>query len=238
MESIGRSSADLAVVRGMALFRALPEADFRRVTEVASVIDVPKGRVLFRHGDAANRFYGVISGWVEVYRDIETGDRAVLGLFARGETFAEAAMFMGIGFPASAAAASACRLCVFDGAAFERLMAANPRLCLGMLGSLSQHLHRITHDVEQLQTRNARQRLASFLLRLSGGRGGRVEFTLPFDKAVVAAHLGMKPESLSRSFAGLRPLGVRVVQSAVSIADTGRLAEYCRTGSLRSRRAA
>ena len=238
MESRRPTSTDLAVVRGMALFRALPDTAFRRIAEIVSVADLPKGRVLFHQGDDAERLYGVISGWVEVYRNVESGDRAVLGLFGPGETFAEAAMFLGGGFPASAGTAGPCRICMFDRPAFERLLVADPRLCQGMLGSLAMHLHRVTHDVEQLQTRNGRQRLAGFLLRLCEGRTGRVEVTLPFDKALIAARLGMKPESLSRSFAGLRPSGVRVAHSVVTIDDTRRLADFCRNGTLRSRRSA
>jgi CRP-like cAMP-binding protein len=195
-----------------------------------------KGRALFHEGDPANRFYGVIDGWVEVYRDVENGERAVLGVFTRGETFAEAAMFLSGTYPASAAAVTACRLCLFDEPAFDRLMSENLQLCRGMLGSLAQHLQRTTNEVERLQTRNTRQRLASFLVEMCDGQSGRAEVRLPFDKALIAALLGMKPESLSRCFAGLRPMGVRVAGDVVTVADPGRLAHYCRNGALRSRR--
>ena len=50
--------------------------------------------------------------------------------------------------------------------------------------------------------------------------------TLPYDKTLIAGRLGMKPESLSRAFARLRELGVRVKQHHAAIADVGRLREY------------
>ena len=46
---------------------------------------------------------------------------------------------------------------------------------------------------------------------------------LPYDKALIAGRLGMKPESLSRAFAKLRELGVRVNQSSAAISSVSRL---------------
>jgi hypothetical protein len=46
---------------------------------------------------------------------------------------------------------------------------------------------------------------------------------LPYDKVLIAARLGLKPESLSRAFAKLRTVGVEVSASHVAIRDVARL---------------
>jgi hypothetical protein len=46
---------------------------------------------------------------------------------------------------------------------------------------------------------------------------------LPYDKVLIAGRLGLKPESLSRAFAKLRPVGVEVRASHVVVHDVGKL---------------
>ena len=66
------------------------------------------------------------------------------------------------------------------------------------------------------------QRVAEFLLDLAAGDGA-CTVALPYNKTLIAGRLGMKPESLSRAFAKLRELGVRVNQSSAAISSVSRL---------------
>ena len=52
----------------------------------------------------------MLDGWVKVYRATPSGEEAVFGVFARGETFAEAALFLGGTYPASAEVVEDARL--------------------------------------------------------------------------------------------------------------------------------
>lgn len=49
---------------------------------------------------------------------------------------------------------------------------------------------------------------------------------LPYDKALIAGRLGMKPESLRRAFAKLREHGVNIRQNMAEIEDLERLKDY------------
>jgi len=51
---------------------------------------------------------------------------------------------------------------------------------------------------------------------------------LPYDKVLIAARLGLKPESLSRAFAKLRSFGVSVHAEHVTVNDVAKLRRLAR----------
>jgi CRP-like cAMP-binding protein len=223
---------DLEILRRIPLFAGLDKAQLDGLLHDASVRDHPKGQLVFLQGDTADRFYVVLSGWVKIFRLTPDGDQAVMGLFARGESFAEAAMFMGGRFPASAEVVEQARLLRVEGGPFEKRLHAEPEIAVAMLASLSRRMHYLVGQIEQLQVRSGTQRVADFLLKLCPAESGPAEISLPYDKSLIASRLGMKPESFSRALALLRHLGVRTERSHVSISDTAELAKYCAGGSL------
>jgi hypothetical protein len=92
-----------------------------------------------------------------------------------------------------------------------------------MIASTSQHLHHLVQQVEQLKAQSGVQRVAEFLASLCQIDHGPAMIALPYDKVLIAARLGLKPESLSRAFAKLRTIGVEVSASHVAIRDVARL---------------
>ena len=84
----------------------------------------------------------------------------------------------------------------------------------------------IVQQIEQLTVRSSAQRLADFLLRLIPPETERANLQLPWDKALVAARLGMQPETLSRSLAKLRSLGVETKGAQVTIRNMPTLRQF------------
>jgi len=232
------SDIDLGTLKRSTLLRALPDEALQALVAEAAIRRVEKDVVLFRRGDPAHHFYAVLDGWVKISRDGAAGEEAVLEIFGRGETFAEAAMFMGCGYPASATTIEPSRVCRFSRRTFMNLGMDQPEICFTMLGTISGHLHQMVAEVEQLKTRNGEQRLANFLAGLCGKTSGPCEISLPYDKGLVAARLGMRPESLSRHLANLSGLGVHSNGHTVSIASVERLLEFSEVAPLRRERSA
>lgn len=224
---------DTATLRQSRLFSRLNEAELKQIADQSRLRPLKKGEMLFEQETPADAFFLVLSGWVTLYRMAATGERAVLGIFGRGETIAEAAMFLGGGYPASAEAAEDSVICVFSRAAFEASLAEYPNLALGMLAAVSIHLHHLVLHIEQLKTRSGVERLASFLLGLCKSQSENCEIILPYDKTLVAGRLGMQPESLSRNLAQLAPHGVSVNRNVVTIADPADLARRIDSGAIR-----
>jgi len=218
---------DLDVVRRLPIFSKLPVAKLEQLLKTSVPRVYPKGQVLFQRGDPADCFYVVLGGWVKIYRETPQGDEAVIRICGTGESFAEAAMFLGGRYPASAQVAEEARLVRIATQPFREWIKAEPEIALGMLASMSIHLHALVNEAEQLQTRSATERVADFLLRRCPVRQGSAVIALPFDKSLLAARLAMKPESLSRVLARLRKIGVRSEQNRVIIPDVARLADFC-----------
>lgn len=158
------------------------------------------GEMLFREGDVANTYLYVDCGEVEVLRYCHSGEERVFQVFEAGRTVAEAAMFMHHGrYPMCARARGPARLYRLRR---ESLLAAcrqHSELAMRMLGALSHALYMQVNMVDWLISSSASERLANYLLNLKAGEGGVVH--LPLSRRQLAAHLGIRTETLSRLFA-------------------------------------
>lgn len=220
-------------LRAATLFSRLSDREIDALIPIVREQTLAKGTPLFHEGESMDRLYLVISGWVTLFRDTNTGQRVVIRVFGPGETLAEAALFLDSTFPASGEVAEDARLVSIDRAAFERLLAASPRVATGMIASLAMHLRALTIEVEQLKTRTATERIAAFLLTCCPDRRkARSTFELPYDKSLIAQRLGMQPESLSRNLAKLGCHGISIDRNRVTIDDPKALENALGSGTL------
>ena len=217
---------DLAIVRSTPMFAGLPQDAFDALLAGAHIKGMTRGELLFVQGDPAHCCFVVLEGWVKLYRLTPSGGEAVVAVFTRGQSFAEAAAFTDGRFPASGEAVTDGRMLRIQTGHLVRMIRENPDIGLAMLSSTSAHLHMLVQQIEQLKAKTGAQRVAEFLLSLCHGRDGPCEIHLPYDKVLIAGRVGMKPETLSRAFAKLRPLGVRIEQSHALIEDVERLHHF------------
>ncbi|MGB0681964.1 MAG: Crp/Fnr family transcriptional regulator [Magnetovibrionaceae bacterium] len=221
----GASADWRADLRAHALFSGLPEDAFRRLAPAMTATSLGRGELLFQQGDRADRLFFVHEGWIKVYRSDAEGGEAVLHVVGAGETFAEpAALSIGI-YPASAEAVAASVVVAIEVAAFNALMDAEPGLARAVISALALRLRDLTDDLSHRELLPTHQRLATFLLSLPE-QEGRNHVRLPFDKHLLAARLGMKPESLSRAFGKLKALGVTTEGPLVRISDRQSLQDW------------
>lgn len=214
---------DFALMRRHPLYQGLAAPAFERLREEARVVPYGKGQVIFLAGDPADRLFFLSAGWLKVFRDSAEGAQSVLHVVGPGESFAEPAALALKRYPASAEAVSDLRLVELPAEFYREILRETPDLAFAVIGSLALRLRSLTDDLSRRELMPTRLRLAAFLLELLGDGEGATDLTLPFDKALIAARIGMKPESLSRAFASLRELGVETQGAKVSITDPARL---------------
>jgi CRP-like cAMP-binding protein len=217
------TAGDLDIVSRIAVFRGLKPETIQRVIAPATVVTLEERQPLFRQGDPATAFFIVVDGWIKLYRITFSGEETVIHVFTRGGSFAEAVAFTGSRYPATAEAVSDARIVRIPADHVVRCIRENPDIALAMIASTSQHLHHLVQQVEQLKAQSGVQRVAEFLASLCPIDHGSCMIALPYDKVLIAARLGLKPESLSRAFAKLRTVGVEVRASHVAIRDVARL---------------
>lgn len=217
--------ADLEIARQSALLARLPEPLQHRILDGAQVQSAETGQTVFLQDEPANALFVVLDGWVKLYRMAPSGAEAVVSVMTRGRSFGEAVALRGLPYPVSAESITPSRLLRLDATRLRNMLQTDPVLATSMLAATYVHLQQLVEQVEQLKARSGVQRVAEFLLDLASCDHGECSVHLPYNKALIAGRLGMKPESLSRAFARLRNHGVTIDASMAHIRNVDELRE-------------
>lgn len=209
-----------------AILKNLPAQEVEVIMQMSLIRNVERGTSICIQGEAAHSLFVVLEGWVKTYRVTPSGNEAVIGVFTESGCFGEEAALRDQPYFAGAEAVSDGMILQIDGAFFAQAIESDLSLCQAVLtGSMDQNRALVQH-VEQLKSHTGAQRIADFLLSLCKSETGSCTVILPYDKVLIAAWLGMKPESLSRAFRRLIPYGVSIQKTHAVIESIERLSEY------------
>ncbi|WP_170411944.1 Crp/Fnr family transcriptional regulator [Ruegeria atlantica] len=223
--------AQKIIARQSLLLKSLPEHHIDKLLSHAIWRRYDRGETIFLQEEEAKAVHVVLAGWVKLFRMAPTGAEAVVSVFTRGESFGEAVALRNVPYPVSAEAVSACEIMHIPSPVLLSLMREDPEIGVSILASTFTHLHSLVAQLEQLKAQTGAQRVAEFLLNLSDKVSGGCEVELPYDKMLIAGRLGMKPESLSRAFSRLKPVGVKINRNHAEIADIQALRDYAERDS-------
>ena len=154
--------ADQEVFKHAPLLMDLPGNVLDRLLEDCHVVKHPQRKLPFLRGEPADYKYLILDGWVKVYRDTPNGEQTVIGILKPGETVAEAAIFLGRDYPASAEVVSGARLLEIPSESLLTMLREDGELGIRMLGTLSQRLRGLVLHIVQIQARSTPQRLREF----------------------------------------------------------------------------
>ena len=121
----------------VALFAGLPPGRLETAMRRATLRDVKAGTTIIRQGDAADFFYVVNSGRVEVTQTDASGASHLLRQMGPAEFFGEIGLLSRVPRTATVIALTDCTLVALDGAAFLELVESGPGLTYTLL-----NLHR------------------------------------------------------------------------------------------------
>jgi CRP/FNR family transcriptional regulator len=162
------------------------------------------GHHVFRAGDRSRALFTVRSGALKSYCTTEDGDEQVLGFTLPGELVGLDGMSTGA-YASNSVVLETASICELPYNKLEDLCRSLSGLNRQMMRVVSKE---ITTDQEMLLLlgkRNAEERLAAFLLSLSGRykvRGlSTTEFNLPMSRQDIGNYLGLAIETVSRLFA-------------------------------------
>ena len=226
-----KQAALVNTLRACQLFAGLAPADLNAVADVTMVKSLDKGDYLFHEGEAAQGFYIVQKGAINIHRVNAAGKEQVIRIFRTGESFAEATLATVSGYPADARAVESSQVLQVQKAGFLALLKRQPELALRMLASMSLHLRDLVGQLEDLTLKDVETRLANWLIKRCPSPESNlpVPIELKTTKRVLAAELGTVSETFSRTLAKFREQKlVSVKGNRVTVLSPGKLRELLR----------
>ncbi len=216
--------------KGM-LFKRLSEAQLRQVAGKAERVRKKEGEFLFEQEDSAKRFYLLISGQIKLFRLSSDGDEKVIEVIKPGATFAEALMFREKPtYPVGAQALVPSEVISIDAHDFVSMLRESVDTCLLLASDLSQRLHGLIREINDLSLHTGTRRVAVYLIQHAPE--GEDECVLDLPKQVLASRLSIKPETLSRIFRRLINADLISIQGThVTILDRMHLSDLAQLSS-------
>jgi CRP-like cAMP-binding protein len=211
------------------MFQGLQRRAVARIAGGTHAIAAPRGTVLFRRGDPCEGLHVVVSGQIKLVLPAAPGHEKVLDLAGPGESFGEAAMFLGRPHLATAVAIADSRLLHVARQSVLEALERDPRLARRVIASLSRRLDRFMSELEAVSTRTGTERVVEFLMKQLPPRRRINSCTamLPASKGIIASQLNLTHEHFSRLLHNLSAAGlISVAGRRIRILDIGRLRGY------------
>ena len=207
----GMASQDLKVLDGLTLGRR----------------KVKMGDTLFREGQDFQHIYAVRSGTFKSTLTLADGREQVSGFYMAGELLGLDGVAHGH-HASHAQALEDTEVCLIPYAQLTQLAAQGGGLQQVVGRLMSREILREHSLMMLLGSMNAEERLAAFLLNLSQRLAARgysaTEFHMRMSRAEIGSYLGMKLETVSRSFSAFQQQGLLEVDKRhVRIVDLERL---------------
>ena len=212
-----------------ALFDGLTSDELKQIAEITNIRRYEKGDILFHAGSPAEGFYIVYSGKICVFRISDTGKEQVIHIFRSGDSFAEIILVDPPNYPADAKALELSQVLIVNRNSFRELLHRRPEISLRIITSLSKHLRVLVDTIEDISCRDVESRLIHWILRRLPDPESQnlISIEIPSSKKMLAAELGTVSETLSRTFAKFKNLGlIDIVKNSIIINSPKRLQMY------------
>lgn len=156
-----------AFIKGMVLFKDLPENQLEKVQKLCKEKRFPKYHVIFEEGEHGDSLYIIKSGLVKISKEAADGRVKTLALFQSGDFFGEMSVLSDDGRSANAETLSECRVLVLDRDGFLALLNKNPSISLNIISTLIDRLALADRQIKNLALGNSRAKIADILMQLA-----------------------------------------------------------------------
>jgi CRP-like cAMP-binding protein len=191
------------------ILSGLDSAALAELVDGATMVSLGAEEVLFRRGEPADRLFVVTRGQVDLLLDDNSENRTRFESVATPRAVGLTCVIGGDVYAYSCEGSSPKTLLIaLPAADFIAAVSASRRARHALMAEASGHLRRLVGQLSDFKLKDSVQRLAGYLIELSPARQGAAELVLPTEKQVVADHLGMKPETLSRALGRLYAMGL------------------------------
>ena len=192
-------------LKSLSLFAGQEDILITQFAEKAIYSQLDAGESLFFQNDPLTNFYVILSGWIKAYRTTQDGNDSVFDILTCNQLCGETAILDGDHYGFSATVIEKAEVLKIPASLLNHAIKNNNQMAFAMLKTVSRYRKQQTREIESLTLQNASQRIGCYLLRLCRvGVPQPVVLELPYDKSMIAARLGMRPETFSRALNKLR----------------------------------
>ncbi|QEP41918.1 Crp/Fnr family transcriptional regulator [Ectothiorhodospiraceae bacterium BW-2] len=186
------------LIRQLPLFQSLTSVQFAQLMAQTHCHSLKGGELLFQQGDPFKALFVTLEGDIKLFQLMANGDEKIVDIVSSGHTFAEAILFFRARrYPLNAIALKSTVVAAIPALLYEQILRSSVDLCFELMGKMSQRIHWLMGEIEQLTLHDATSRLINWLLdHATNAPNTTVELTLP--KQVIASRLSIQPETLSR----------------------------------------
>jgi CRP-like cAMP-binding protein len=206
----GARSAE-RTLRGVALFREVPEAALARIDARCHWQQHTTGQEIFGQQDEGNDVYFIVDGRVRVIVFALSGKEVTFRDLGAGESFGELAAIDGRPRSANVTALSDCLLARLDAAAFLAVLREQPEVAAAVMRQLAFHVRDLSDRVFAFSTLAVKNRIHAELLRLAreGEAEGNSATIAPAPThAEIASRVSTHREAVTRELNSLARAGL------------------------------
>jgi len=204
----------------------LKEDVLQAVFDQGKLMRIAAQTTLFCEGEAADSIFWIISGRVKTSVLVQE-DEVVINILSRGGKLGLVELCEEAEYSVSALAIEETVVFCLSKSDFQKLLGQHFDFQRAVFANLSAEMRGAVKEINDLKLKNTSKRLGTYILGMVEQQSGTAVIDLPFDKRLLAARLAMKPESLSRALAKLKPVGVSTDKNRITINDMLVLRAFC-----------
>ena len=212
------------------LFSELSSEQLNKVTALSELKQLTKNEILFLEGDFYKGFYIQLKGAVKIYKTSSDGKESVVHLIQPFSVYADIPLFEGKNYPTTAQALDEGLALFIPKEEFINLIKENHEVSLKMLAGFAKRLKSMVGQIDDLQNKEVKNRLAKYLLN-EINQNGTINLPEPLvklnvPKSTIASYLGTITETLSRTFNKMQNEKIiRVDGKKIFVSDIDKLKE-------------
>lgn len=216
---------DTDILRRLPLFADITQTSFERIISPSFAQSFPPKTTLLKENEHADFLYVILDGLVLMSAKSNEGETA-LEILGAVDVFILAAVLNDDVCLQTAQTLTTTRILMIPATLVRDLMSQDVGFMRAIVFETARAYRRLVKELKTQKLRSGVQRLANWILKESLTSAEPDVVVIPYEKRILAAYLGMTPENLSRSFAGLAPHGVSVQASHVRIFNKDKLLNF------------
>lgn len=203
---------DRTVLKSLALFERMTDADLDAMLEHATPRRIIQGDAVFEQGAPAKSFFLLLHGRLKVTQVTHDGQQIIVRMVHPGDLFGFAMALRRQDYPGTATAAAESLILGWPTDMWSRFVEQNPRLAMSAMQTIGQRLEEAHTRIREMSTEEVEKRVAHAVLRLSkqAGKavGTAIKIDFPISRQDIAEMTGTTLHTVSRILSAWEGKGI------------------------------